>query len=179
MKHWPLVALPAARLSPASRPPAMSRRPSMVPCNKGTFTCLAIWTAAGVHHSTDTVGACSVHCVWTVTSATGRPAATACAVIALQEHAELHTALAWQIASIKGEVSSVPAARPRGGPTGAAGRPGWRRPAACRPVGRPPPARRAHVAAPRCRLRAAKHKEVKANSFPSAPEGPGSEGLSH
>ena len=33
VKHCPEVRLPAARLSDASRPPAMSRRPSMVPCN--------------------------------------------------------------------------------------------------------------------------------------------------
>lgn len=32
VKHCPLVRLPAARRSDASRPPAMSLRPSIVPC---------------------------------------------------------------------------------------------------------------------------------------------------
>ncbi len=31
VKHWPELRLPAARRSDCSRPPAMSRRPSMVP----------------------------------------------------------------------------------------------------------------------------------------------------
>lgn len=130
MKQRPLLVLSAVRRSERRRPPAMSRRPAMVPCcanvgckhgrvRRGSFQlpCHTAWQGKR----------CVVRSrrLWR----TGfNPPSKGC----------------WPLdAQHKPSSSQSPAGRPRAGPRSRSGHPVWTRPAACHQAATPAPARRA------------------------------------
>lgn len=138
VKQRPLLVFSAVRRSDRRRPPAMSRRPEMVPCRLVGRLQERCWCGAEETGARKELKAARKQ-GWQPEPQCGAPNPA-------PDPASVCPGAQAQSAGPPKRHCSAPCApgeRPRAGPKSRSGRPGWRRPAACRRAARRAPARHA------------------------------------